>query len=58
MSILAVKEEVRALVEVNTWDENHPEEREIVEAEAKANNETIHIFEGSGICSIKHSELY
>ena len=56
-AIKALQVEGRALADIGTWDESTVAERDDVIREAKENNETIHLGDLLGICSIKHHEM-
>ena len=56
-AIKALQVEGRALADIGTWDESTVVERDDVIREARDNNETIHLGDILGICSIKHHEM-
>ena len=56
-AVAAVRGEVEALSEAGTWDEDNVIEKDVLLERAKHNKQKVYVGEGSGICSIKNSEL-
>ena len=55
-AIAAIMDEIAALAECGTWDEQFEEYDDIVQR-ARREKQTVHIGEGLGICTVKNSEM-